>query len=826
MPSVSPPPAEQNPRHSGRARQLTERARAALESAATRLVGKRRRRRGSNSSTGSNSSDSNASTRSDNERSNSESESVSAAQSATTVTAKPLTKKEAFDKRFKTSTRPNEKVLEKQMKLWKSSYYAHFKTPPNIIEEADGEVKYQFICRQHPSVIVTRVRHDDGTSNLKRHVERCEGKSSSAEANAMTVFASGCTYKAARHRAHLVIWIARRRRPFAIVADPELLEIFAELHAPCKTPSASTISRDMKDAHAVVKKVVIQRLAAVEGKIHVSADGWTAPQAIAFIGVVVQFVEAGLLTVLTLDYVKLTKSHTGIYLATKLAECIQDFGFEDKVGTFTGDNASNNDTLVEELSHLIPAFRGDKTRIRCFAHVLNLVAKAILSPFAQKFTADDQDAAALVKDMEAAAQEDAELEEMPEDDPVAPDVVASDAATISETEATANLDGRLPPLSSADASVARIALTKLKSLAFKIANSPTLSEALKDVCERVHIKPKRLKKNVSTRWNSTSELAASGLYLRPALDKLVLIAEHNRAGSARLRRFAMTDKEWDIMDELSPLLDSLLLATTEVSKSKTPLIHDIIPLIDSLTSICDKTIDDSTLHPAVRHAALRGLHLLNKYYARTDETIVYRIAMILHPEYKLQYFTDAGWAPDWIAEARRLITDEWSSHYRRVATPPTATAIDDPEPVTTDRFDRVRAHFHHHRRRDITIDPLEEYLTTPTIRLAGTMDVITYWSNAKTSGHPLALMALDFLSSPATSTDVERAFSRGGLTVSKLRHSLSDDSTKCTSVLGAWAEVPGLIPFDSLVELFDDKSSRTKKKRRVESESTEVITLE
>ena len=80
------------------------------------------------------------------------------------------------------------------------------------------------------------------------------------------------------------------------------------------------------------------------------------------------------------------------------------------------------------------------------------------------------------------------------------------------------------------------------------------------------------------------------------------------------------------------------------------------------------------------------------------------------------------------------------------------------------------------------------------------MDIITYWSNAKSSGHPLAQMALDFLSVPgmsvccssglvglyisATSTDVERAFSQGGLTVSKLRHSLSDKSTLCFSVLG------------------------------------------
>jgi hypothetical protein len=39
------------------------------------------------------------------------------------------------------------------------------------------------------------------------------------------------------------------------------------------------------------------------------------------------------------------------------------------------DNASNNDTLVEELPNLINDYKGSATRIRCFAHILNLVVK-------------------------------------------------------------------------------------------------------------------------------------------------------------------------------------------------------------------------------------------------------------------------------------------------------------------------------------------------------------------------------------------------------------------------------------------------------------------
>ena len=70
-----------------------------------------------------------------------------------------------------------------------------------------------------------------------------------------------------------------------------------------------------------------------------------------------------------------------------------------------------------------------------------------------------------------------------------------------------------------------------------------------------------------------------------------------------------------------------LYATKKISESNTPLLHQVIPIIDSLTTALDEFIDNAALGSAVRHAALRGMLMLNKYYGRTDESIVYRIAM-------------------------------------------------------------------------------------------------------------------------------------------------------------------------------------------------------
>jgi hypothetical protein len=100
------------------------------------------------------------------------------------------------------------------------------------------------------------------------------------------------------------LWICRRRRPFAIVEDPELRVIFANLHAPVETPSASTVSRDVKEIFGYTKDNVIKVLGAVEGKVHLTADGWTSPNTIAFLGVTVQFIRDGKIITFPLDFIK------------------------------------------------------------------------------------------------------------------------------------------------------------------------------------------------------------------------------------------------------------------------------------------------------------------------------------------------------------------------------------------------------------------------------------------------------------------------------------------------------------------------------------------
>lgn len=70
-------------------------------------------------------------------------------------------------------------------------------------------------------------------------------------------------------------------------------------------------------------------------------------------------------------------SHTGEAITKGVGEIIKEFGLEKRVGYFVLDNAGNNNTAVEALGRMF-GFSPSKRRLRCTAHIVNLVATQIM----------------------------------------------------------------------------------------------------------------------------------------------------------------------------------------------------------------------------------------------------------------------------------------------------------------------------------------------------------------------------------------------------------------------------------------------------------------
>ena len=64
-----------------------------------------------------------------------------------------------------------------------------------------------------------------------------------------------------------------------------------------------------------------------------------------------------------------------------------------------------------------------------------------------------------------------------------------------------------------------------------------------------------------------------------------------------------------------------------MSHAKTPLLHQVIPYMDSLTASLDDFHANTDLNPVVHIAADHGRVVIDKFYGMTDELHLFRMAM-------------------------------------------------------------------------------------------------------------------------------------------------------------------------------------------------------
>ena len=66
-------------------------------------------------------------------------------------------------------------------------------------------------------------------------------------------------------------------------------------------------------------------------------------------------------------------------------------------------------------------------------------------------------------------------------------------------------------------------------------------------------------------------------------------------------------------------------------------------------------------------------------------------------------------------------------------------------------------------------------------------DALAWWHDQRETYPRLSRMAVDYLSIPATSVDVEHVFSKGRVLLSHVRSRLSVQSTRALMCVGAWS---------------------------------------
>lgn len=380
------------------------------------------------------------------------------------------------------------------------------------------------------------------------------------------------------------------------------------------------IREDVSDCYGRLKIDIKQRLQSAVSSIHVTCDLWTSGNRLGLIGIVSHFVdEDGVLRNLTIALREIEGAHSGENMANILWEVFADYQILTKLGYFTIDNASNNDTMLVALERQLQKegieWDAGSHRLRCNGHIINLAVQAFL--FGNHPDLSDQD-----------------------------DSIRDDLKRWR----------RLGPLG------------RLHNIVVWVQRTPQRMQNFKNDSNG-----KSLKRDNSTRWNSWLEMLDWCLKpgLRLAIEK-VSFSERD------LYDDRLSDHDWTtltrIRDFLRPFKD-----TTIATQGHAATLEHILPSMDFLLQHFEdnKVLAMNNQDNVMVSCIETGWAKLNHYYALTDRSPVYIAAIVLNPKWKFDYFVGI-WASEWVEEARRKLRAFWEDVYESKGVPDEVVTLNEP----------------------------------------------------------------------------------------------------------------------------------------------------
>jgi hypothetical protein len=407
------------------------------------------------------------------------------------------------------------------------------------------------------------------------------------------------------------------------------------------------------------------------------------------------------------------------------------------------DNASSNDTQGEALAGMPNSFVQEH-RVRCFNHTLQLSAKTLLRPFNSGLGkgAEDDDAKdvddLLDSEDESDSEDDDEGDGDGDGDDAEDPMALLDAGVIDDgIDKLGALDEATRNEILTDTAAVREMVTKLRRLSFSIVRSTTIAlPAWRRYCRELGIKSRILPRDVVTRWNSTYYMLNFALQYRAVIDAMTADK------ILKLRKFELEEEEWAIAEDLVAVLHQYKNATLFFSQDSAS-VAAIIPAMDRIANQLNSETGKA-YHPSLIAAMKLARKKMDRYYSLTDSSTVYRIAMVLHPGMKLEYFRNHHWEEEWVEEAERLVREEYIAQYEKVANEST------PQPGLAKKSNvKNNDGFTSFGNLSVTTAPraseIQEYLGHA---VENVQDPLKWWVDNKYVYPNLHRMALDYLSIP------------------------------------------------------------------------------
>ncbi|CAB5341703.1 unnamed protein product [Rhizophagus irregularis] len=393
----------------------------------------------------------------------------------------------------------------------------------------------------------------------------------------------------------------------------------------------------------------------------------------------------------------------------------------------TTDNASNNNTFLEEVSNELAEknieFDNVNQHVRCLAHIINLAAQEAL------------------KSLKAT-------------------VNTSDDELLNQHENIQNNNNQVGVVGSI--------LCKLRTLICKIRASPQQREKFSAQCKVADIPDKMVILDVRTRWNSTFDMLVRARELKEPLNTL-------SNSDINLRSFTLNEKEWECLAEIELMLKGFSKATKQICAETYPTIAYVIPYYNILLSRLEDFRDSPGRCKEGKEAASNAIRKLLEYYDKTD-TSIYTISLVLDPRLKIQYMKDQKWDKRWIESARKKVLEIYKGKYAPIEINNINNEYDSSDEDLITHISK--------RRRVEKSNEFETFIKGD--RAPALSDTLNWWKRHKEEFPNLANMAKDYLGIPATSVPSERVFSSAADVVTSDRARLAPETIRAIMCLKHW----------------------------------------
>jgi len=250
------------------------------------------------------------------------------------------------------------------------------------LDEGD-DLQYKPLAINGTSSILSHFRSKHNLDRLGNPVEKpssVSSRASSASCSPTPVF----QFSFERFKLLLVHWIVFCHVAFLQVENEFFRDLLNFLNQSlCELlPSRNTFRGWVVAEFKKEKRRVRKELKKARSKIHLSFDLWTSPNFYSIAGIVAHFIDSNGYRQTQLLAIRHLKGHSGANIAESVYRVIREYRIQDQVGFFVLDNASSNDVAVDCILRMLdsgmPEDERKGRRIRCLAHVINLVAKAFL----------------------------------------------------------------------------------------------------------------------------------------------------------------------------------------------------------------------------------------------------------------------------------------------------------------------------------------------------------------------------------------------------------------------------------------------------------------